>query len=109
MLTIPHHDLLPAQRDVLLRVRRGESLFEAAVAAGVSCAVAERWMKDGAFADAIEAVHAEVIENIHLRLNAEPARALGEALWMLMTDPDARPHARLQAAQLVLQSLTDPR
>lgn len=84
----------------------GKSVLESATAAGVDPTTLRRWLReDMAFSEALAAGRREVLWNA-MDVTAAAARLAAETVVSIMKNKQTRPHIRLMAAKLLLETLT---
>lgn len=92
--------------DALTALLSGKSIPDAARVAGVDQSTVRRWLRDDAsFREALAAGRREVLWNA-MDVTAAAARTAAETVVKIMTNTRVRPHVRLMAAKLVLETLT---
>lgn len=82
----------------------GETTRQAAKAAGVTARTVERWCADPEFAADVTATRAQMLATVAGQLTAAGGEAVA-TLRAVMADPDAKPHAKVQAAREILAAL----
>ncbi|MFP8904807.1 hypothetical protein [Streptomyces atacamensis] len=88
----------------ILALAQGEPTSAAARAAGVSTRTVDRWCTDPEFAADVQQARADMLTAAVGQLAAGAVEAVA-TLRRVMADPDAKDHARVQAARELLAAL----
>lgn len=98
----------PRKIKVIELLIAGQSVIEAAEAAGVRRSTVYTWLKQPEFISALKEARAEAMDRLGLLLSALGDKAIN-ALGAAIDNPDAGPAVKIRAADIVLNRLLELR